>query len=112
MARFFIHRPVFAWVLAFVTMLVGGLGLQSLAIEQYPQIAPTTIRISAGYNGASAEIVEDSVTAVIEDGMTGLDGLIYMTSNSTPGSASVLGCPLGHSIKFLYAKRLRHRLVN
>ncbi|MBO9455400.1 efflux RND transporter permease subunit [Paracoccus sp. R12_1] len=89
MARFFIHRPVFAWVLAFVTMLVGGLGLQSLAIEQYPQIAPTTIRISAGYNGASAEIVEDSVTAVIEDGMTGLDGLIYMTSNSTPGSASV-----------------------
>lgn len=89
MARFFIHRPVFAWVLAFVTMLVGGLGLQSLAIEQYPQIAPTTIRISAGYNGASAEIVEDSVTAVIEDGMTGLDGLIYMTSNSSPGSASV-----------------------
>ena len=89
MARFFIHRPVFAWVLAFVTMLVGGLGLQSLAIEQYPQIAPTTIRVSAGYNGASAEIVEDSVTAVIEDGMTGLDGLIYMTSNSTPGSASV-----------------------
>lgn len=89
MARFFIHRPVFAWVLALVTMLVGGLGLQSLAIEQYPQIAPTTIRISAGYNGASAEIVEDSVTAVIEDGMTGLDGLIYMTSNSSPGSASV-----------------------
>ena len=47
MARFFIHRPVFAWVLAFVTMLVGALGLQSLAIEQYPQIAPTTVRISA-----------------------------------------------------------------
>ena len=89
MARFFIHRPVFAWVIAFVTMLVGGLGLQSLAIEQYPQIAPTTVRIGATYNGASAVIVEDSVTTVIEDAMTGLDGLIYMTSSSTPGSASI-----------------------
>ena len=89
MARFFIHRPVFAWVLAFVTMLAGALGLQTLAIEQYPQIAPTTVRISATYTGASAEIVENSVTTVIEDAMTGLDGLIYMTSNSTPGSASV-----------------------
>ncbi len=89
MARFFIHRPGFAWVIAFVTMLVGGLGLQSLAIEQYPQIAPTTVRIGATYNGASAVIVEDSVTTVIEDAMTGLDGLIYMTSSSTPGSASI-----------------------
>ncbi|SEO09538.1 multidrug efflux pump [Paracoccus alcaliphilus] len=89
MARFFIHRPVFAWVIAFVTMLVGGLGLQTLAIEQYPQIAPTTVRIDATYNGASAVIVEDSVTTVIEDAMTGLDGLIYMTSSSTPGSASI-----------------------
>ncbi|QDA35827.1 efflux RND transporter permease subunit (plasmid) [Paracoccus liaowanqingii] len=89
MARFFIHRPVFAWVIAIVTMLVGALGLNSLAIEQYPQIAPTTVNVSASYNGASAEIVETSVTTVIEDAMTGLDGLIYMTSNSTPGSASV-----------------------
>jgi len=89
MARFFIHRPVFAWVLALVTMLVGAIGLNSLAIEQYPQIAPTTVRISATYTGASAEIVETSVTTVIEDAMTGIDGLTYMTSDSTPGSASV-----------------------
>lgn len=89
MARFFIHRPVFAWVLALVTMLVGALGLSSLAIEQYPQISPTTVRVSGAYNGASAEIVEASVTTVIEDAMTGIDGLIYMTSNSSPGSASV-----------------------
>lgn len=89
MARFFIHRPVFAWVLALITMLVGAIGLNSLAIEQYPQIAPTTVRISAGYTGASAEIVEASVTTVIEDAMTGLDGLTYMTSASTPGSTSV-----------------------
>ena len=89
MARFFIHRPVFAWVIALITMLIGGLGLNSLAIEQYPQIAPTTVSISASYTGASAEIVGSSVTTVIEDAMTGLDGLIYMTSNSTPGSASI-----------------------
>ena len=89
MARFFIHRPVFAWVIALVVMLVGALGLNSLAIEQYPQIAPTTVRITAAYTGASAEIVESSVTTVIEDAMTALDGLTYMTSSSTPGSASI-----------------------
>lgn len=89
MARFFIHRPVFAWVIALVTMLVGALGLNSLAIEQYPQIAPTSISINASYTGASAEIVEASVTTVIEEAMTGLDGLIYMTSNSSTGAASI-----------------------
>ena len=89
MARFFIHRPIFAWVIALVTMLVGGLGLLSLPIEQYPQIAPTSVRISASYTGASAEIVESSVTTVIEDAMTGIDGLVYMTSSSTPGSATI-----------------------
>ena len=89
MARFFIHRPVFAWVIAIVTMLVGGLGLSRLAIEQYPQIAPTTVQIRATYPGASAEIVESSVTTVIEDAMTGIEGLIYMTSNSSQGSGSI-----------------------
>ena len=89
MASFFIHRPVFAWVLAIVTMLAGAFGLISLPISQYPDIAPTTVRISATYTGASAETVENSVTTVIEDGMTGLDGLTYMTSSSSEGSASV-----------------------
>ena len=89
MARFFIHRPVFAWVLAIITMLVGVYGLSSLPIAQYPDIAPTTVRISATYTGASPDIVENSVTTVIEDGMTGLDGLIYMTSTSSQGSASI-----------------------
>ncbi|OWU75532.1 efflux RND transporter permease subunit [Phaeobacter sp. 22II1-1F12B] len=89
MASLFIHRPVFAWVLAIVTMLAGAFGLISLPISQYPDIAPTTVRISATYTGASAETVENSVTTVIEDGMTGLDGLTYMTSSSSEGSASV-----------------------
>ena len=89
MARFFIHRPVFAWVLAIITMLAGVFGLSSLPIAQYPDIAPTTVRISATYTGASPDIVENSVTTVIEDGMTGIDGLIYMTSTSSQGSASI-----------------------
>ncbi|AXC48635.1 multidrug efflux RND transporter permease subunit [Paracoccus suum] len=89
MARFFIHRPVFAWVIALIVMLAGGLGLTQLPIEQYPQIAPTTVSVRATYTGASAEIVESSVTTVLEDAMTGIEGLIYMTSSSTPGSASI-----------------------
>lgn len=89
LSHFFIHRPVFAWVLAIVTMLAGGFGLSSLPIAQYPEVAPTSVRISATYSGASAETVENSVTTPIEDGLTGLDGLLYMTSNSSEGSASV-----------------------
>lgn len=89
MANFFIGRPVFAWVLAIVTMLAGVFGLNSLPISQYPDIAPTTVRISASYPGASAQIVENAVTSVVEDGLTGLDGLTYMTSNSSQGSASI-----------------------
>ncbi|HVW91060.1 MAG TPA: efflux RND transporter permease subunit [Devosia sp.] len=89
MASFFIRRPIFAVVLAIVTMLAGVLGITSLSITQYPEIAPTTIRIGATYSGASADAVENSVTTVIEDGMTGLDGLLYMESTSSTGSASV-----------------------
>ncbi|MFN7052587.1 MAG: efflux RND transporter permease subunit, partial [Gemmobacter sp.] len=89
MASFFIHRPVFAWVLAIVTMLFGVFALWSLPISKYPDIAPTTVRISASYGGASSETVQNSVTTVIEDGLTGLDGLLYMTSTSRKGSASV-----------------------
>ena len=89
MARFFIHRPVFAWVLAIATMLLGAFSMTGLPISQYPDIAPTTVRISATYTGASAATVENSVTTVIEDGLTGLDGLTYMTSSSSEGAASV-----------------------
>ncbi|GMG85584.1 multidrug efflux RND transporter permease subunit [Paralimibaculum aggregatum] len=89
MASFFIHRPVFAWVLAIATMLLGAYSMTSLPISQYPDIAPTTVRISASYTGASAATVEHSVTTVIEDGMTGLDGLTYMTSSSTEGASTV-----------------------
>jgi multidrug efflux pump len=90
MAQFFIDRPVFAWVLAIITMLFGAWGLTTLPVAQYPSIAPTTVRIGATYSGASAEVTENSVTSVIEDGLTGLDGLLYMSSSSSAsGQASV-----------------------
>ncbi|OWY05831.1 hydrophobe/amphiphile efflux-1 family RND transporter [Thioclava sp. F1Mire-8] len=87
MIRFFIHRPVFAIVLALVTMLAGGYALTQLPVSQYPEVAPTTIRISASYSGATAQAVENSVTTPIEDSLTGLDGLLYMESSSNQGSA-------------------------
>ena len=83
MSRFFIDRPIFAWVIAIVIMLGGLLALQTLSVSQYPQIAPTTVRISANYAGADAQTVENSVTKVIEQGMTGIDNLDYITSTST-----------------------------
>lgn len=90
MARFFIDRPIFAWVIAIVIMLGGVLSISQLPLEQYPDIAPPTVRISATYTGASAKTVEDSVTQVIEQALTGLDNLTYMSSSSSSaGSASI-----------------------
>lgn len=88
MARFFIDRPVFAWVISIIIMLAGVMSLRALPIEQYPDIAPTTININASYPGASAEAVEDSVTQVIEQRMTGLDNLDYISSQSSSNGGS------------------------
>ncbi len=76
MARFFIDRPIFAWVIAIMIMLGGALAWSKLPIEQYPTIAPPAVAISASYPGASAETVENSVTQIIEQNMTGLDNLL------------------------------------
>lgn len=90
MARFFIDRPIFAWVIALIIMLAGILSIRSLPVSQYPSIAPPTVVISANYPGASAKIVEDSVTQVIEQRMTGIDHLRYITSTSDSfGNASI-----------------------
>ncbi len=90
MARFFIDRPVFAWVIAIIMMLAGGLSILQLPIEQYPEIAPPSVRITATYPGASAQTLENTVTQVIEQQMTGLDYLRYMTSNSdSTGNAQI-----------------------
>ena len=88
MAHFFIDRPIFAWVIAIVIMLGGGLSISQLPLEQYPDIAPPTVTISATYTGASAKTVEDSVTQVIEQQMKGLDNLTYMSATSSSSGMS------------------------
>ena len=90
MSRIFIDRPIFAWVLAIVVMLAGLGALLNLPNEQYPDIAPTQVNISATYTGASAETIENSVTQVIEQNLTGIDGLLYFSSQSSnQGRASI-----------------------
>ncbi len=87
MSHFFIKRPIFAWVIAILIMLGGVLAIMRLPIAQYPQIAPTVVSISATYPGANAQTAENSVTKVIEQNMTGLDNLQYMSSSSTSTGA-------------------------
>jgi multidrug efflux pump len=81
-SRIFIDRPVFAWVIAIVIMLVGLGSIRSLPVEQYPDIAPPQVNIRAAYPGASAPVIEASVTQVIEQQLTGIDGMIYFSSSS------------------------------
>lgn len=89
MARFFIDRPVFAWVIAIIIMLSGVLSIRALPIEQYPKVAPPTVAVSAVYPGASAETVENAVTQIIEQRLTGIDHLRYFTSSSSDGAMSI-----------------------
>jgi len=90
MSRIFIDRPIFAWVLAIVVMLAGFGALRSLPIEQYPDIAPVQVNVRASYPGASAETVENSVTQILEQQLTGIDGLLYFSSQSSAsGQASI-----------------------
>ncbi len=92
MAQFFINRPIFAWVLSIVVMLAGLMSIRTLALEQYPNIAPPRVSISATYPGASAKTVEDSVTQIIEQQLKGLDHLLYMgaTSDASGGSRTTI----------------------
>ena len=83
LARFFVDRPVFAAVMAICIMSAGLLSLFTQSVEQYPDIAPPGVTITANYPGASAETVEDSVTQVIEQQIKGIDGLLYFSSTSS-----------------------------
>jgi len=83
MAKFFIDRPIFAWVIAIFIILAGVIGIRSLPVSQYPSVGAPTITLTAAYPGASAQVMEDSVLAVIERNMNGVEGLDYMTTNAT-----------------------------
>ena len=88
LSRFFLDRPVFAWVIAIILMVLGGLAIYNLPIAQYPPIAPPSIAIDAFYPGASAETVENSVTQIIEQKMTGFDEMLYLSATSDSAGAS------------------------
>ncbi|WP_230353553.1 efflux RND transporter permease subunit [Lelliottia sp. WAP21] len=90
MANFFIQRPIFAWVLAIILMIAGGLAILKLPIAQYPTIAPPAVAVTATYPGADAQTVQDTVTQVIEQNMNGIDNLMYMSSTSdSSGSVTI-----------------------
>lgn len=90
MAQFFIDRPVFAWVIAIVVMLAGALSIINLPVAQYPEVAPPAVSIRASYPGASAQTVENTVVQIIEQNLTGIDNVQYMSSNSdSSGTAQI-----------------------
>ena len=88
LSKFFLDRPVFAWVIAIIMMVAGGLAIYNLPISQYPPIAPPSIAITSFYPGASAETVENSVTQIIEQKMTGFDKMLYLSATSDSAGAS------------------------
>ena len=90
LSRVFVDRPIFAWVISIVIMLAGAGSILLLPMEQYPDIAPPSVNIRATYPGASAETLETSVTQVIEQQLTGLDGLLYFSSSSTSQGAATI----------------------
>ncbi len=90
LSKFFLERPVFAWVIAIIIMTVGIIAIYKLPISQYPDMAPPSISVYATYPGSSAQTVENSVTQVIEQKMTGLDNLIYMSASSDSAGSSRL----------------------
>ncbi len=88
LSKFFLNRPVFAWVIAIVMMTAGALAIYQMPISQYPPIAPPSIAVTAYYPGASAETVENTVTQIIEQKMTGLDNMLYLTGTSSSSGQS------------------------
>ena len=88
LSKFFLNRPVFAWVIAIIIMVLGGLAIYNLPISQYPLIAPPSISISCNYPGAAAETLESSVTQIIEQQMVGLDKMLYLSASSDSAGSS------------------------
>ena len=90
LSRFFIDRPIFAWVIAIITMIAGGLSVFGLPVRQYPAIAPPTVGINVSYPGASAQTVQDTVIQVIEQQLNGIDNLTYISSEANSDGTAVI----------------------
>ena len=110
MPNFFIDRPIFAWVIAIIIMLAGGLAILKLPVAQYPTIAPPAVTISATYPGADAKTVQDTVTQVIEQNMNGIDNLMYMSSISdSTGTVQITLTFESGTVLMLTSRRFRYR---
>ena len=90
MAQFFISRPVFAWVVSILIMVLGSLAITQLPVAQYPSVAPPSISVTANYAGASAETLKETVTSVIEQQLNGIDNLLYMSSSSDASGVAII----------------------
>ena len=90
LARFFIDRPVLAWVISIVIILLGAIAAGLLPIAEYPEVSPPTVRVSANYPGASPQVVADTVAAPIEQQVVGVEGMLYMTSQSNSDGSYTL----------------------
>ena len=88
-AKFFIDRPIFAWVIALVILLAGVLALRGLPVAQYPSVAPPALSVSVTYPGASAQVIEETVVSLLEQEMNGIDNLLYMESSAELGQGSI-----------------------
>ena len=88
--HFFVDRPIFASVLWIIVLLIGGIAYLSLPVSQYPDIAPPTIQVNATYPGASAETVADTVAATLEEEINGVEGMLYITSQSTSAGMAMI----------------------
>src|SRR5437870_3910733 len=90
MAQFFINRPIFAWVVSILIMVLGSLAITQLPVAQYPSVAPPSISVTANYAGASAETLQETVTSVIEQQLNGIDNLLYMSSSSDASGIAII----------------------
>ena len=87
--RFFIDRPIFAWVIALIILLCGGLALKNLPVASYPAVAPPALSVTLNYPGASAQVVEETAVALVEQELNGIEHLIYMDSSSEQGIGTI-----------------------
>ena len=90
MSLFFLNRPVFAWVIAIGIMVIGLISINNLPIQQYPTVAPPVVSITATYPGASAPTVENSVTQIIEQSLTGIDNMRYFSASSSNSASNIM----------------------
>src|SRR6516164_10441372 len=111
-SRFFINRPIFASVLSIVIVLGGGVALSTLPVAQYPEIAPPTVEVEASYPGANAQVVADTVAAPIEQQINGVEGMMYMSSQSTNDGAYTLVVTFQNGVDLNIAQVLVQNRVN